>query len=134
MVIPHQSKSKLGVRKRESHVTKLRKICREAGIFIRSNRELEGCKTDAHIVRRIKQILEKHGMKGRPNMKKAKKIRLKKEAAELDTDNIIRSESRPKRRVNSLFSRNSPSRMKDFTPPRVKFGHLKDIIESEESD
>ncbi|KAI0234550.1 hypothetical protein LSAT2_015150 [Lamellibrachia satsuma] len=49
------------------------------------------CHTDAEFVKKLKRLLTDAGMTGRPSMKKAKNIRLKKELAELDTGNIISS-------------------------------------------
>lgn len=52
-----------------------------------------GCKTNAARVRRLKSLLEKHGVNGRPTLEKCKKVkehneRLK-EVSELDKSNII---------------------------------------------
>lgn len=51
------------------------------------------CKSNAAKVKRLKELLEKNGVSGRPTLKKCKRVREKnqkmKEVSELDTSNII---------------------------------------------
>ncbi|XP_048752120.2 uncharacterized protein DDB_G0283697-like [Ostrea edulis] len=116
------------------HVKELKKICRAVGIIVTNTRHLAGCSTDNQKVSRLKQLLREAGMEGRPSMKKVEDVKLMKEAAELDRHNILRTEGRGKRRVNSLFSRSDNSPKVKATPPREKFSRLRDIIDSDISD
>lgn len=84
-------------------------------------------------------MLKEAGMKGRPSLKKAENIKLKKEAAELDSQNIISAESsRGKRKVNSRYSKRkatpSPKKPLPRTPVKKQFSGLMGIIDSEGSD
>ncbi|KAJ8311894.1 hypothetical protein KUTeg_010555 [Tegillarca granosa] len=129
-------KSPKSAEEESSHVKNLKKICRVSGIIIRNTKELEGCETDSQKVKRLKDILSKAGMTGQPSLKKAERLKLKKEAAELDTGNIISSENgRRRRNVNSVFSRRQRSPSPDLVGTQIKqrFSRLKDIIDSEGS-
>ncbi|XP_061196799.1 nucleolar protein dao-5-like [Saccostrea echinata] len=115
-------------------VKELRKICRAVGILVTNTRHLSGCTTENQKINKLKQLLREAGMEGRPSMKKVEEVRLMKEAAELDTHNILKVEGRGKRKVNSLFSRSDNSPKVKATPPREKFSRLRDIIDSDSSD
>ncbi|XP_046581832.1 HIRA-interacting protein 3-like isoform X2 [Haliotis rubra] len=132
-----KSKTKSG--RGASQLTQLRKICRCAGIILRNSVELLGCDTDAAKIYKIKEILRSRGMQGAPSMKKAEILKLKKEAAELDTDNIISESGRaPRRKVQSRYKKRgltpSPSPQKKMTPLKMRLAGLKGIIDSEGSD
>ncbi|XP_067681396.1 serine-rich adhesin for platelets-like [Haliotis asinina] len=132
-----KSKGKSG--RGDSQLTQLRKICRCAGIILRNSVELLGCDTDAAKIYKIKEILRSRGMQGAPSMKKAEILKLKKEAAELDTDNIISESGRaPRRKVQSRYKKRgltpSPSPQKKMTPLKMRLAGLKGIIDSEGSD
>ncbi|XP_071093820.1 nucleolar protein dao-5-like [Haliotis cracherodii] len=131
-----KSKNKRGD---NSQLTQLRRICRCAGIFLRNTVELLGCDTDDSKIYKIKEILRTKGMQGAPSMKKAEILKLKKEAAELDTDNIISDSGRaPRRKVQSRYKKRgltpSPSPQKKMTPLKMRLAGLKGIIDSEGSD
>lgn len=115
-------------------VKELRKICRAVGIVVTNARHMAGCSSDNQKINKLKQLLREAGMEGRPSMKKVEEVRLMKEAAELDTQNILKTEGRGKRRVNSLFSRSDDSPKVKVTPVREKFSRLRDIIDSDSSD
>ncbi|XP_054614800.1 HIRA-interacting protein 3 [Dunckerocampus dactyliophorus] len=63
---------------------------------------LDGCRSVRATVAVLKKELEELGVHGQPSIEKCKKVRLKKEEAkelaELDVNNIIQTQGRPKRR------------------------------------
>lgn len=78
----------------DKRILSLKKYIRTAGITVKSYQEIwSGCKSNAARIRRLKSLLEKHGVHGRPTLEKCKKVKERnerlKEASELDESNII---------------------------------------------
>lgn len=75
-------------------IESLKKYIKAAGIRIRSYDEIwTDCPNNTARVNRLKELLEKEGVTGRPTLEKCKLVKKKnekmKEASELDTSNII---------------------------------------------
>nr|XP_057905406.1 HIRA-interacting protein 3 [Doryrhamphus excisus] len=73
---------------------------------------LDGCRSVSAMVAVLKKELDDLGVQGQPSIEKCKKIRLKKEEAkelaELDVNNIIQAQGRPKRRGTLGQQRDPP--------------------------
>jgi hypothetical protein len=124
-------------------IRRLEKIARACGVLpVGSNyrRTFEDCKTMKQREIRLRQLLREAGMIGIPSMKAAEKLKLKKEAEELNMANIIVSEGRSRRSVHTLYCKSlppptSPVRelSSSLTPPRHHFAKLRGIIDSDSS-
>ncbi|KAG7199983.1 hypothetical protein KM043_014408 [Ampulex compressa] len=97
----------------DKRIQSLKKYIRAAGINIKSYNDVwSGCKTNAARVRCLRELLEKHGITGRPTLEKCKKVKKHnerlKDVSELDTSNII-SEGRVTRaRRDKDANQNNP--------------------------
>lgn len=72
----------------------LKKYIITAGVKVKSYQEFwAGCKNNNERIDRLKELLEKNGVSGRPTLEKCKQAKIKrekmKEISELDTSNII---------------------------------------------
>lgn len=72
----------------------LKKYIKTAGVRIKSYQEIwVGCRNNTERINRLKELLEKKGITGRPTLEKCKRVKKKnekiKEVSELDTSNII---------------------------------------------
>ncbi|CAI9741466.1 Hypothetical predicted protein [Octopus vulgaris] len=76
-----------------SQVKLFRRICRAAELFVNYKKEFQDLKTDRQKCKRLREILKDAGMTGRPTMKAAERIRLLREAKQLNKDNIISCDS-----------------------------------------
>lgn len=72
----------------------LKKYLKVAGIKIKSYNVLwADCKSNSAKIKRLKELLEKNGISGRPSLEKCKRVKKKnekmQEICELDVSNII---------------------------------------------
>lgn len=72
----------------------MKKYIKVAGIKVKSYYELwADCKNNSARIKRLKELLEKNGISGRPTLEKCKRAKKKKEkmqeVSELDISNII---------------------------------------------
>lgn len=72
----------------------MKKYIKVAGIKVKSYGELwADCKNNSARIKRLKELLEKNGINGRPTLEKCKRAKKKKEkmqeVSELDISNII---------------------------------------------
>ncbi|XP_012737692.2 HIRA-interacting protein 3 [Fundulus heteroclitus] len=101
-----QKKTKTGGSKdEEKSVVRLKRYIALCGVWKNYKKLLDGCRSTRSKVAVLKQELKNLGVNGHPSIEKCKKIRLKREEAqelaELDVNNIITTEGRPKRRGTS---------------------------------
>ncbi|KAL8560796.1 hypothetical protein ACOMHN_061831 [Nucella lapillus] len=115
------------------HLKRLRLICRKVGIFVRNDVHFAGCTSDRQKIERLKEALRNAGMKGQPSLSKVDSVNLKREAAALDTTNIIHTSGRPKRKQKDIFEPASPK--KSLSPIKKQFSRIQDLIDDgSESD
>ncbi|GAB1603830.1 uncharacterized protein LOC115224772 [Argonauta hians] len=119
-----------------SQLKLLRKICNAAQIFVNYKREFQDLKTDKEKCERLKGKLKEAGMEGRPSLKAAKRVRLLREASELNKDNIISHDSgRTRRKRKDFFSvSTSPLKTVQCRPNSDLYENLKGIVDSERSE
>ncbi|KAG8178393.1 hypothetical protein JTE90_005285 [Oedothorax gibbosus] len=122
----------------ENKIENLKKYVRAAGIRVKSYDQLfEKCKSMKAKCEKLTELLENHGMKGRPTLEKCKKLKkkleTKKEIAELDLSNILKTEGRRSKRSACVDTTNYKEVEKAPTPVK-KFSRLQGIIDSEGSD
>lgn len=111
----------------------LKKICRAAELFVNYKKEFQDLESDSAKCQRLQQILKNAGMKGRPTFKAAERIRLLREAKELNEENIISCDSgRPRRKIQDLFTVKTSKNVTD--PKPEKFVNLVGIVDSEGSE
>lgn len=72
----------------------MKKYLNVAGVKIKSYKDIwADCNSNAARVRRLKELLEKNGITGRPTLEKCKRVKEKneklREVSELDTSNIL---------------------------------------------
>ncbi|XP_054891256.1 HIRA-interacting protein 3 isoform X4 [Poeciliopsis prolifica] len=88
-------------------VVRLKRYIALCGVRRNYKKLLDGCRSTRSKVAVLKKELEDLGLRGNPSIEKCKKIRLKREEAqelaELDVDNIISTEGRPRRRGTSAM-------------------------------
>ncbi|XP_014773260.1 protein starmaker [Octopus bimaculoides] len=116
-----------------SQVKLFRRICRAAELFVNYKKEFQDLKTNKQKCKRLREILRDAGMTGRPTLKAAERIRLLREAKQLNKDNIISCDSgRSRRKRKGFFSvENSPAKIVKSKPE--SFHNLKGIVDSEGS-
>lgn len=78
----------------DRHIQALKKYLNVAGVKVKSYNDIwADCKSNAAKIKRLKELLEKNGVSGRPTLEKCKRVREEnekmKEVSELDTSNII---------------------------------------------
>ncbi|KAK7476705.1 hypothetical protein BaRGS_00032042 [Batillaria attramentaria] len=122
-----------GEKEEDPYLKRLRVICRKVGIFVRNDIHFAGCTTDREKIQRLKEALRKAGMKGQPSLSKVDSVNLKREAADLDTSNIIETSGRPRRQPKGLFTRGE-SPKKSLTPVKQQFSRIQDLITDSDSD
>ncbi|EFN77379.1 chromatin modification-related protein EAF7 [Harpegnathos saltator] len=124
-----EEKSKKARRSRRRSSTKpednkqiqlLKKYIKTAGIRVKSYQEIwADCRYNTQRINRLKELLEKHGVTGRPTLEKCKRAKEKheklREMSELDTSNII-SEGRVTRARRNIGSNKKPPVVEN--PPR----------------
>jgi len=72
----------------------LKKYLKTAGVKVKSYNDIwADCRSNTAKVKRLKELLEKNGISGRPTLEKCKRVREEnekmREVSELDTSNII---------------------------------------------
>lgn len=72
----------------------LKKYLNIAGVKVKSYNDIwADCKSNAAKIKRLKELLEKNGISGRPTLEKCKRLREEnekmREVSELDASNII---------------------------------------------
>ncbi|MEQ2224705.1 hypothetical protein ILYODFUR_010215 [Ilyodon furcidens] len=96
-----------GPKDQDKAVVRLKRYIALCGVRRNYKKLLDGCRSTRSKVAVLKKELEDLGVRGNPSIEKCKKIRLKREEAqelaELDVDNIITTEGRPKRRGTSAM-------------------------------
>ncbi|XP_047215523.1 HIRA-interacting protein 3, partial [Girardinichthys multiradiatus] len=96
-----------GPKDEDKAVVRLKRYIALCGVRRNYKKLLDGCRSTRSKVAVLKKELEDLGVHGNPSIEKCKKIRLKREEAqelaELDVDNIITTEGRPKRRGTSAM-------------------------------
>ncbi|MEQ2298250.1 hypothetical protein AMECASPLE_003352 [Ameca splendens] len=96
-----------GPKDEEKAVVRLKRYIALCGVRRNYKKLLDGCRSTRSKVAVLKKELEDLGVRGNPSIEKCKKIRLKREEAqelaELDVNNIITTEGRPKRRGTSAM-------------------------------
>ncbi|MED6243437.1 hypothetical protein ATANTOWER_020138 [Ataeniobius toweri] len=96
-----------GPKDEDKAVVRLKRYIALCGVRRNYKKLLDGCRSTRSKVAVLKKELEDLGVRGNPSIEKCKKIRLKREEAqelaELDVDNIITTEGRPKRRGTSAM-------------------------------
>ncbi|XP_071572310.1 uncharacterized protein [Temnothorax nylanderi] len=123
---------------KDRHVQKLKKYLSTAGVKVKCYNDIwADCKSNAAKIKRLKELLEKSGVSGRPTLEKCKRVREKnekmREVSELDTSNII-SEGRVTR------ARRNMENVKKTTPPdtpprhreaRNTFRRIQTVVDSD---
>lgn len=101
-------------------IQKLKRYIKVAGIKIRSYNDLwADCRNNSARIKRLKELLEKNGISGRPTLEKCKRVKKKnekmQEASELDVSNIISEGrvTRARRNMNKSTSPDSPQRYRE---------------------
>ncbi|XP_029659132.1 HIRA-interacting protein 3-like [Formica exsecta] len=112
-------------------IQKLKKYIKVAGIKIRSYNDVwADCRNNSARINRLKELLEKNGISGRPTLEKCKRAKKKKErmqeVSELDISNII-SEGRVTRaRRNMNKSSTSPDTPQRYREARKRIHSIVD--------
>ncbi|XP_032673411.1 lisH domain-containing protein C1711.05-like isoform X2 [Odontomachus brunneus] len=116
----------------------LKKYLKVAGVRIKSYQEIwADCHNNTERINRLKELLEKKGITGRPTLEKCKRAKKKnekiKEASELDSSNIL-SEGRVTRARRSMEGNKKPVIVE--TPPRHRearstFKRLRSVVDSD---
>ncbi|ESO00391.1 hypothetical protein HELRODRAFT_175808 [Helobdella robusta] len=75
--------------KQLKYYEKIARHCRLLPVGARYKATFEFCSNEKDKIEKIKTILKNAGMTGRISMEEAEKLKLRQEAAELNTDNII---------------------------------------------
>jgi len=80
--------------KGDKQIQRLKKYLKVAGVKVQSyNRIWADCRNNVAKVNRLKELLKKNGVNGKPSLEKCKRVREKnekmKEVSELDMSNII---------------------------------------------
>uniref|UniRef100_M4AAZ3 HIRA interacting protein 3 n=2 Tax=Xiphophorus maculatus TaxID=8083 RepID=M4AAZ3_XIPMA len=96
-----------GPKDEDKAVVRLKRYITLCGVRRNYKKLLDGCRSTRSKVAVLKKELEDLGLRGNPSIEKCKKVRLKREEAqelaELDVDNIISTEGRPRRRGTSAM-------------------------------
>ncbi|XP_011349606.1 HIRA-interacting protein 3 isoform X2 [Ooceraea biroi] len=139
-----EKKSRKNMREKRSndrwnkHIQTLKKYLSAAGIKIRSYNDIwADCKTNTAKIKRLKELLEKNGVSGRPTLEKCKRVKEKneemREISELDVSNII-SEGRVTRARRNID--NGKKAISPSTPPGHReafntFKRIKTVVDSD---
>jgi len=80
--------------KLDKHIQSLKRYLKVAGVKVKCYNDIwADCRSDTAKVKRLKELLEKNGISGRPTLEKCKRVKEKneklREVSELDTSNII---------------------------------------------
>ncbi|VDI56366.1 Hypothetical predicted protein, partial [Mytilus galloprovincialis] len=129
-----KSTDKTSPEQENKYVKTLKSLCSQCGKNAAFH--LRGLNTNVEKIEKLKSILRDLGMKGKPSKEQVPMVLLRKEAAELDCDNIIGKEKViGQRNARSKYNRHDrkPQPVAPHVSP-VKFSRIKDLIESEESD
>uniref|UniRef100_A0A3Q1EYA3 Histone chaperone domain-containing protein n=1 Tax=Acanthochromis polyacanthus TaxID=80966 RepID=A0A3Q1EYA3_9TELE len=94
-------------------VVRLKRYISLCGVWRNYKKLLEGCRSVRSMVAVLKKELEDLGVHGKPSVKKCKKVRQNREEAQeiadLDINNIITTQGRPKRRQPWQQQQDPPS-------------------------
>ncbi|XP_018339093.1 PREDICTED: HIRA-interacting protein 3-like isoform X2 [Trachymyrmex septentrionalis] len=123
--------------KGDKQIQRLKKYLKVAGVKVQSyNRIWADCRNNVAKVNRLKELLKKNGVNGKPSLEKCKRVREKnekmKEVSELDMSNII-SEGRITRARRSMDT--TVKKTLSDTPPRYRehntFRRIQTVVDSD---
>ncbi|XP_077278136.1 uncharacterized protein LOC143906155 [Temnothorax americanus] len=118
----------------DRRIQALKKYLSVAGVRVKCYNDIwADCKSNAAKIKRLKELLEKNGVSGRPTFEKCKRAREIREESELDTSNII-SEGRVTRAQRNM--ENVKKTTPPDTPPRHRearntFRRIQSVVDSD---
>ncbi|XP_024885722.1 nucleolar protein dnt1-like isoform X1 [Temnothorax curvispinosus] len=122
----------------DRHIQALKKYLSVAGVRVKCYNDIwADCKSNAAKIKRLKELLEKNGVSGRPTLEKCKRAREIREESELDTSNIISEGKYYKGRVTrARRNMENVKKTPPDTPPRHRearntFRRIQSVVDSD---
>lgn len=133
-----RSRRRSNANPQDKQIQTLKKYLNIAGVKVKSYNDIwADCKSNAAKIKRLKELLEKNGISGRPTLEKCKRAREEnekmREVSELDTSNII-SEGRITRarrnmeNVKKIILPDTPQRHREA---RNTFKRIQTVVDSD---
>lgn len=133
-----RSRRRSNANSQDKQIQTLKKYLNIAGVKVKSYNDIwADCKSNAAKIKRLKELLEKNGISGRPTLEKCKRAREEnekmREVSELDTSNII-SEGRITRarrnmeNVKKIILPDTPQRHREA---RNTFKRIQTVVDSD---